>query len=67
MVTQALFRVLHGAVAMMPGTAQAKLDSSGMNERPDSPTPRIKRSSRKCTARQIARVFQGQNEEEQDQ
>ena len=25
-------------VAMMPGTAQAKLDSSGMKERPDRPT-----------------------------
>ena len=35
-------------VAMMPGMAQAKLDSSGMNERPDSPTPPIRRSSRKA-------------------
>ena len=26
-------------VAMMPGMAQAKLDSSGMNARPDRPTP----------------------------
>ncbi|MCY1350548.1 hypothetical protein D9M69_367840 [compost metagenome] len=33
-------------VAMMPGIAQAKLDSSGMNERPDSPAPIISRSSR---------------------
>ena len=33
-------------VAMMPGIAQAKLDSNGMNERPDNPTPPIKRSSR---------------------
>jgi hypothetical protein len=36
-------------VAMMPGMAQAKLDSSGMN------------------ARQVAAVFQHQDEEEQDQ
>ena len=35
-------------VAMMPGIAQAKLDSSGMNERPDSPAPFIVRSSRKA-------------------
>ena len=33
-------------VAMMPGIAQAKLDSSGMKERPDSPTLPIKRSSK---------------------
>jgi hypothetical protein len=35
-------------VAMMPGMAQAKLDSSGMNERPDSPTVPMTRSSRKA-------------------
>ena len=35
-------------VAMMPGMAQAKLDSSGMNERPDSPTPPMMRSSKKA-------------------
>ena len=34
--------------AMMPGMAQAKLDSSGMNDRPDSPTLPISRSSRKA-------------------
>ena len=33
-------------VAMMPGTAQAKLDSSGMNERPERPAEAIMRSSR---------------------
>ena len=33
-------------VAMMPGTAQAKLDSSGMKERPDRPTLPMTRSSR---------------------
>ena len=31
---------------MMPGIAQAKLDSSGMNARPDSPTCAISRSIR---------------------
>ena len=34
--------------AMMPGMAQAKLDSSGMNDRPDSPTLPMMRSSRKA-------------------
>ena len=33
-------------VAMMPGTAQAKLDSSGMKLRPDRPAFDISRSSR---------------------
>ena len=32
--------------AMIPGMAQANDDSSGMKERPDSPTPPISRSSR---------------------
>ena len=35
-------------VAMMPGTAQAKLDSSGMKARPERPTLPISRSSRKA-------------------
>ncbi len=35
-------------VPMMPGIAQAKLDSSGMNERPVNPTDSIRRSSRKA-------------------
>ena len=35
-------------VAMIPGTAQAKLDSNGMNARPDRPTPCISRSIRKA-------------------
>ena len=35
-------------VAITPGMAQAKLDSSGMKERPDSPTVPITRSSRKA-------------------
>ena len=34
--------------AMMPGIAQAKLDSSGMKARPDRPTRPISRSSRKA-------------------
>ena len=35
-------------VAMMPGMAQAKLDSSGMKARPDRPTRPIRLSSRKA-------------------
>jgi ferrous iron transport protein B len=35
-------------VAMMPGMAQAKLDSSGMKLRPERPTPAIMRSIRKA-------------------
>ena len=31
--------------AMMPGIAQAKLDSSGMKARPESPTRPMRRSS----------------------
>ena len=33
-------------VAMIPGTAQAKLDSKGMKARPDSPAWLISRSMR---------------------
>ena len=33
-------------VAMIPGMAHAKLESNGMNARPDNPTLPIKRSSR---------------------
>lgn len=33
-------------VAITPGTAQAKLESSGMKERPDRPTVPMTRSSR---------------------
>ena len=46
MVTRRSRALLMVRVAMMPGTAQAKLDSSGMNERPESPTVPITRSSR---------------------
>ncbi len=35
-------------VAITPGTAHAKLDSSGMNARPESPTFPITLSSRKA-------------------
>ena len=35
-------------VAMIPGIAQAKLDSSGMKARPDRPTLPIRLSSRKA-------------------
>ena len=35
-------------VAMIPGIAQENDDSSGMKERPESPTPPISRSSRKA-------------------
>ena len=36
-------------VAMMPGTAQAKLESMGMKDWPESPTERIRRSTMKAT------------------
>ena len=35
-------------VAMIPGMAQAKLDSSGMKARPERPTLPIRLSSRKA-------------------
>jgi hypothetical protein len=35
-------------VAMMPGMAQAKLDSSGMKARPCNPAPPMMRSIRKA-------------------
>ena len=35
-------------VAMIPGTAQAKLDSKGMKARPDRPAWLISRSIRKA-------------------
>ena len=53
--------------AMMPGMAQAKLDNSGMNERPERPTVPIRRSSRKAAPGEVARILKGQDEEEQDQ
>jgi hypothetical protein len=34
--------------AMIPGMAQAKLDKSGMNDLPLSPTPQRSRSMRKA-------------------
>ena len=54
-------------VAMMPGTAQAKLDSSGMKARPDRPTPAHQVVQQERGARQVARIFEQQDEEEEDQ
>jgi hypothetical protein len=51
--------------AMMPGMAQAKLDSSGMNERPTGPR-RPSAVEQEGRARQVARLLQHQDEEEQD-
>ena len=48
MVTSRSRQCVMVRAAMMPGMAQAKLDSSGMNERPDSPTVPMSRSSRKA-------------------
>ena len=54
-------------VAMMPGTAQAKLDSSGMNERPDRPDRAHHAVEQERGARQVARVLEEEQEEEQDE
>ena len=48
MVTQRSRRLAMVRVAMMPGMAQAKLDNSGMKERPDRPMLPIMRSSNKA-------------------
>ena len=48
MVVMRSRQLLMVRVAITPGMAQAKLDSSGMNERPDRPTVPITRSSRKA-------------------
>ncbi len=48
MVTRRSRQLVMERVAMMPGTAQAKLDSSGMKERPDRPTLPMMRSSMKA-------------------
>ncbi len=48
MVVSRSRQLLMVRVAITPGMAQAKLDSSGMNERPDRPTVPITRSSRKA-------------------
>ena len=48
MVARRSFQLAMVRVAMMPGMAQAKLESSGMNARPDKPTLPIRLSSRKA-------------------
>ena len=48
MVSQRSRQWLMVRVAMMPGTAQAKLESSGMKDRPDRPTVPMRRSMRKA-------------------
>ena len=53
-------------VAMIPGMAQAKLDSKGMNARPDRPDAAHHPIEQECGARQVARILEHQNEEEQD-
>ena len=67
MVASRSFQLAMVRVAMMPGMAQAKLDSSGMKARPDRPTLPISVVEQESSARQVARVFQHQDEEEQDQ
>ena len=54
-------------VAMMPGIAQAKLDSSGMKARPDRPTLPISAVEQEGGARQVAGILEREDEEEQDQ
>ena len=53
-------------VAMMPGIAQAKLDSSGMKLRPDRPTPCHHPVHQEGRARHVARRLHRQDEGEQD-
>ena len=45
-VARRSFQLAIVRVAMIPGIAQAKLDSSGMKARPERPTLPIRRSSR---------------------
>ena len=52
---------------MMPGIAQAKLDSNGMNARPDSPTRAHQPVEQVRGTRQVAAVLEHQDEQEQDQ
>ena len=54
-------------VAMMPGTAQAKLDSSGMKARPDRPAAVHQLVHQEGRADHVARALEEQDEEEQDQ
>ena len=52
---------------MMPGTAQAKLDSNGMKARPDRPDARHDPVHQERGADHVARRLEHQDEEEQDQ
>ena len=54
-------------VAMIPGIAQAKLDSSGMKERPDKPGRRHHPVEQERRARQVAGFLEREDEGEQDQ
>ncbi|MNV86075.1 hypothetical protein D3C71_1800790 [compost metagenome] len=46
MVTSRSRQSVMDRVAITPGTAQAKLDNSGIKDRPDKPTVPITRSSK---------------------
>ena len=67
MVTSRSRQLLMVRVAMTPGIAQAKLDSSGMKERPDRPTDAHHAVEQEGGARQVAGILEHQDEEEQDQ
>ena len=54
-------------VAMIPGIAHAKLDSSGMNERPGQADAAHHAVEQECGARQVAGILEHEDEEEQDQ
>ena len=51
----------------MPGIAQAKLDSSGMKARPESPDASHEAIEHERGARQVAGILERENEQEQDQ
>ena len=48
MVTHRSLGLAMVRAAMIPGIAQAKLESKGMKERPERPTPPINRSNKKA-------------------
>ena len=54
-------------VAMIAGTAHAKLESSGITDCPDNPTRAHRAIDEECRAREIARVLHQDDEQEQDQ
>jgi len=53
-------------VAMMPGIAQAKLDSSGMKARPWQAGAAHDAVHQERRARHVAEIFQEQDEQEDD-